>query len=347
MTKRIASLLLAILIVTAASLSIAAAPVCPRVYRPDMYASVGYYGGTKYIALDIIINGITEPTGLLSVGFDIKFDGDALEPLWQTDKELNGDGTMVGKYNPPQMITSWPTFDFSFGGQSYTVPAAEGLCKPYEKTGKGVLNVNLVANIDYVTEGIKDDGAMAVRLYFIPTAGFREGDVYTFTIDGQYDESIHQYVKVEGSNGATPMVQRVLGYGSQASVTITYADCGAFDLSESGMELGVVPDGSKGILWVNEGTTKAQLSGAFASKKTVSTSGKYQTVTGGNKILTVAVKGDVNADGVLSAADYVLLQSVLKGKDELDTVQTKIADLNGNGALSTSDALAYKRMFGN
>jgi len=345
MIKRTASLLLALLIVTATALSAVAAPACPRVYRPDMYASVGYYGGEKYIALDIIINGITEPTGLLSVGFNIEFDGDALVPLWQTDKELNGDGTMVGKYNPPQMITSWPTFEFSFGGQTHIIPAAEGLCKPYEKTGKGVLNVNLVANIDYITDGIKEDGAMAVRLYFIPTAGFREGDVYTFTIDGQYDETIPQMVKVEGSNGATPMVQRVLGYGSKASVAITYADCGAFDLSDAGMELGIIPDGTRDILWVKDSVTNTELAAAFSSKKTVSNSGKYQRVTDGSKSLTVAVKGDVNTDGTLSAADYVLLRSALQGKTELDEVQAKIADTNGNGALSTADALAYKRLF--
>ncbi len=346
MIKRTASLLLLILILTATALPVVAAPVCPRVYRPDMYASVGYHGGEKYIALDVIINGITEPTGLLSVGFYIDFDGDALEPLWKTDKELNGDGTMTGKYNPPQMITSWPTFEFSFAGQTHIIPAAEGLCKPYAVTGKGRLNVNLVANIDYITDGIKEDGAMAIRLYFKPTAGFKEGDTYTFTIDGQYDESIPQKVQVEGSNGASPMVQRVLGYGTKTSITLTYADCGSFDLSDKGVELGITPDGAKDILWVKEGTAAASLADAFADKKTVSTAGANVTVSNGDKTLTVAVKGDVNTDGTLSSADFIALRSALKG-GSLGELQMKIADVNGNGTLSTSDALAYRRLFDN
>ena len=346
MIKRTASLLLALLIFTATALNVVAAPVCPRVYRPDMYASVAYFGGEKYIALDVIINAITEPTGLLSVGFYIDFDGDALEPLWQTDKELNGDGKMVGKYNPPQMITNWPTFEFTFGGQTHVIPAAEGLCKPYAKTGKGRLNVNLVVNIDYVTKGIKDDGAMAIRLYFKPTAGFKAGDVYNFSIDGQYDESIPQKVQVEGSNGATPIVQRVLGYGTKTSITLTYADCGSFDLSTAGMELGMTPDGAKDIIWAKEGITKAELSGAFATQKTIGTSGKNFTVSNGSKTMTVAVKGDVNADGTLSTTDYIYLRYILQGTTTPTTLQEKIADTNSDGKVSTSDLLSYKRVFG-
>lgn len=348
MLKRITALLLMLIMMTAAVLpaSAVSAPALPRVYRPDMYASVGYYGGEKYIALDIIINEITEPTGLLSIGFNIEFDGDALVPLWQTDRDLNGDGTMAGKYNPPQMITSWPTFNFSFGGQDRIIHAAEGLCKPYSVTGKGVLNVNLVVNIDYVDEGITEDGAMALRLYFTPTAGFREGDSYTFTIDGQYEETVPQKVIVEGTNNNVPRYERVLGYGSSTSVTLTYADCGAFDLSASGVELGIAPDGAKGILWVKEGTTAEELSSAFATAKVISTQGKNLTVSAGNKTLTVAVKGDINTDGTLSTADYILLRSALQGNATLNDLQTKIADTNCNGKLSTADALFFTRLFG-
>ncbi len=345
--KRIIALLLIMLALLAASTTVTAVtpPAVERVYRPDMYASVAYHNGNKYIALDIIINDITEPTGLLSVGFNIEFDGDALVPLWQTDTELNGDGTMAGKYNPPQMITKWPTFDFTFGGTTYTLFAAEGLCKPYAVTGKGVLNVNMVANIDYITEGISEDGAMAFRLYFTPTAGFKEGDTYTFTINGQYDEEIPQKVIVEGSNNASP-IRRVLGYGGKASITLDYADCGAFDLSSTGVEAGIVPDGAREILWVDENASLTNLSSMFAKSKTVKTSGKYTTVSDGTKTLTVAVRGDVNTDGTFSTADYLLLSSALAGQATLDTVQAKIADTNGDGKLSTSDALQYTRSFG-
>lgn len=348
MLKRIMALLLMLIMVTVAAIPVVAVntPVLPRVYRPDMFASVGYYGGEKYIALDVVINDITEPTGLLSIGFNIEFDGDALVPLWQDDKNLNGDGTMVGKYNPPQMITNWPTFSMTLGGNEYVFYAAEGLCKSYAKTGKGILNINLVANIDYVNEGIKEDGAMAIRLYFTPTAGFNVGDTYTFTIAGQYDETVPQRVIVEGTNDASPMPQRVLGYGSSTSLALTYTDCGDFDLSAAGIEAGVLPDGSKDILWVKEGTTASNISKCFATAKTVGASGKYTTVTGNGKTLTVAVKGDVNTDGTLSSADYVLLRSALQGSTSLDKVQSKIADTNGNGILSSTDALAYMRLFG-
>lgn len=348
MLKRLTALVLMLIMLTVAAIPAVAVntPVLNRVYRPDMFASVGYYGGQKYIALDVVIKDITEPTGLLSIGFNIEFDGDALVPLWQDDKNLNGDGTMVGKYNPPQMITNWPTFSMTLGGNNYVFYAAEGLCKSYSKTGKGVLNINLVANIDFVEEGVKEDGAMAIRLYFTPTKGFNVGDTYTFTIAGQYDETIPQRVIVEGTNNASPMPQRVLGYGSSASLTLTYTDCGNFDLSEKGIAAGVLPDGTRDILWVKEGTVASVLSGYFAAAKTIGTSGKYTTVTGGGKTLTVAVKGDVNTDGTFSSADYVLLRSALQGSANLDTVQSKIADVNGNGKLSSADALAYMRLFG-
>ena len=348
MLKRLTAIILTLILLTATASAVSAASlsVLPRVYRPDMSASVGYHGGQKYIALDVVINDITEPTGLLSIGFNIEFDGDALVPLWQTDKELNGDGTMVGKYNAPQMITSWPTFSMTLGGNEYIMYAAEGLCKSYATTGKGVLNVNLVVNIDFVSEGVVDDGAMALRLYFTPTKGFREGDTYTFAISGQYDETIPQKVGAEGTNNETPMPKRVLGYGSEASVTLGYADCGAFDLSEAGISAGAAHDGAKEILWVKEDTDMSGISSMFLTSKTVKTSGKYTTVSDGKKTITAAVKGDVNTDGTVSTADYLALRSAIQGTGSLDEVQTKIADVNSNGVLSTADAVGYTRMFG-
>jgi len=236
MLKRLTALLLFIVVFVAAALPVGAAsePVLPRVYRPVMSASVAEYKGNQYIALDISIKDITDPTGLLSIGFNVLFDGDALVPLWQTDKELNGDGTMAGKYNPPQMITNWPTFNFSFGGQNHVLYAAEGLCKSYEKTGKGILNVNLVVNIDYVSQGVTEDDALSLRLYFTPVDGFDQNAVFTFTIDGQYEETAPQRVGVEGTNNARPMPQRVLGYGAQAVITLWGAINTECDLNNDG-----------------------------------------------------------------------------------------------------------------
>lgn len=201
----------------------AAEPAVPRVYRPEMRTSAVCRDGEYYIALDVVINDITEPTGLLGIEFNIHFDGDALIPLWQTEKELNGDGKGTNTFHPPQMITKWPMHTLKVGGKDIEFVAAEGLCKSYQTTGKGVLNVNLLLTDDMYVSPVFGDGEMAIRLYFKPAVGFKAGIPYCFSIDGQYDETIPQRVLVRGVNGAK-MPGNAYGYGAQASYAAVRGD---------------------------------------------------------------------------------------------------------------------------
>lgn len=355
MRKIIALLLmLPLVLVTFIPCVAAPTPVVPRVYRPEMTASVAYYNSEKYIALDISITDITEPTGLLGIDFYVLFDGDKLDPLWKTDAELNGNGVTYNATTPPQMITSWPTYSFSFGGKSFEIFAAEGLCKAYEKTGKGVLNVDIVSNVDYYDFGVFGDNELAVRLYFKPINGFVAGDTYAFTIDGQYDEPIKQMVTTGGVDNKRPIPGVAYGYGESTSYTVTWADLGAFDLSDT--TASIVADGSKDILWVDKAYTASALKKCFKNTVTVSdASGKsvadsatvgmgYQ-VSGSAGKLTVAMRGDINCDGTVSTLDYTLLVSALTGGTELTQLQSKIADISGEGAVTTTDAEWFRRLF--
>ncbi len=355
MLKRIA-MILVIPIILAAFIPVSAAPtpVVPRVYRTEMTASPTYYNGEKYIALDVNIVDITEPTGLLGIDFDIKFDGDKLEPLWKTDAELNGNGVTYNPTTPPQMVTKWPTYTFSFMGNSFDIFAVEGLCRSYEKSGKGVLNVNLVTNIDVYEFAVFGDNELAVRLYFKPIGGFTAGETYTFTIDGQYDEPIKQYIEVGGVSNTKPIPGVAYGYGDSTSYTTTWADCGAFDLKDT--TLSIKPDGAKGILWVDALYKVSDLKACFnnsvrvqtAAGGAVSDSGVanfgYKVSTSAGELF-IAMHGDVNLDGNVSTMDYALIKAQLSGTGTLTDLQSKIADLNSDGALTTTDAVWFRRLF--
>lgn len=355
MLKKLAFILI-LPIVLAAFIPCAAAPtpIVPRVYRTEMAASVAYHNGEKYIALDVSITDITEPMGLLGIEFNVLFDGDKLDPLWKTDAELNGNGVTYNPQTPPQMVTSWPTYPFSFMGNSFDIFAVEGLCKAYEKTGKGVLNVNLITNIDVYEFSSFADGELAIRLYFTPIGGFKAGEVYSFAIDGQYDEPVKQFVTTAGVSNTKPMPGVAYGYGDTASYTATWADCGAFDLAQT--EADIVADGTKGILWVDGKYTANALKSCFkgsvqilnaqgaavSNNDMVGMGYKAKTSEG---TLTVAMRGDVNCDGFVSSLDYAVLKSALVGETELSELQSRIADISGEGMVTTTDAAWFKRLF--
>lgn len=239
MIKKTVSALLSVLMLLGlfSSVSVFAAdgeaePVVARVFRPEMAVDVVEYQGTKCIALDISVVDITDPYGLLAFDCYIKFDGDKLEPLWQTDAELNGDGVMSNTV--PQMVVAWPTYT-----QKYVVPnvgvftseimAVEGLCKPYSTTGKGNLNISMLMLTEKHKEGFKEDGEVKLRLYFVPKDGFIGGDSYTFTIDGNYEATWDQRssITVASTSGILTSGEsydktklRVFGYGASATYTV-------------------------------------------------------------------------------------------------------------------------------
>lgn len=227
--KRFLALIISLTMLLATALPVAAsdtAPLVERVFSLDMKSGVSYYKGEKYIYLDVSVSDIADPYGLLSVEFIVEFDGEALSPLWQTDRELNKD--------QPPMVVAWPTYEKVIllpDDTLYTEEcfAVEALCPSYATTGPGKLEINLVVDIDYINEGVTEDGGMAVRLYFIPVNGFNEGDAYTFTINGQYDVPYGNRadITLAGSSGllleegSDRTKIRVFGRGGECSCKVT------------------------------------------------------------------------------------------------------------------------------
>ncbi len=235
--KRILSLLLSFILVMGIAIPTVSAeePLVPRSFALDMRASLGTYNGTEYIVLDIEVVDITDPYGIIGIEFNIEFDGDKLIPLWQTDVELNGDGLgNVDGVNIPQMIVAWPKMEKTtyIPGQglfTYEIFAAMGICAEYSVTGSGVLNVDLLM-LDGTDAVAKNDGDIALRLYFTPVDGFENGATYTFTVDGQYDVPAYQAadIVIAATSGIVNVGNyldhldklRVFGYGDEASVTV-------------------------------------------------------------------------------------------------------------------------------
>ena len=54
------------------------------------------------------------------------------------------------------------------------------------------------------------------------------------------------------------------------------------------------------------------------------------------------INGDVNGNGYLDAADYVLIKNHIMGKTKLSDTQIKIGDVNGNGYLDAADYVLIK-----
>ena len=59
---------------------------------------------------------------------------------------------------------------------------------------------------------------------------------------------------------------------------------------------------------------------------------------------TAAVTGDLNADGVFSAADLVLLQKYLLGETALTAAQAKAADLQADDSINGFDLAVLRQL---
>ncbi len=69
------------------------------------------------------------------------------------------------------------------------------------------------------------------------------------------------------------------------------------------------------------------------------------TITVNGKQYTVAVKGDINGDGVISSIDYQTVLRYFKNLKRLDGVQFLAADVNEDGVINASDYIMIKHAF--
>ena len=58
--------------------------------------------------------------------------------------------------------------------------------------------------------------------------------------------------------------------------------------------------------------------------------------------LTIVVRGDLNGDGLVTAADNVMAKNCVLGKKEVDFIVTKIADINNDGLITAPDVIRIK-----
>jgi len=223
--------------------------VLDRDFKVDVSAAYGEFDtnndGTNDftgIAVDVVVNAITYDRGLLGIEGFLNFDNTKLQPLYVTDADLNG----TGIDNPPKTILSWPTFTM-FGQQ---IAAIEGLCQAYSMADGSTtdpanpqatfskadsrMRIRYILHTDYyegytngTSIGVKEDGAMALRYYFIVPEG-SEGETFTFTVPdtpkATHISECALYAPMSYLNEAgTISYSSVYGFGGSASVTIEVA----------------------------------------------------------------------------------------------------------------------------
>lgn len=311
--KKILSLLLSLVLVFSLSITaFAATPLVARSFALSLNAGLDYYNGTEYIYLDVAVVDITDPYGMASVEFDVQFDGDALIPLWQTKKELNGDGNSTDV--APQMITSWPTYNKQsyipgYGIYSEEAFAAKGLCKDYNTTGKGKINVNLAVLLEKVNQGIKADNKIKIRLYFTPVNGFENGASYTFIVDGNYD----------------------VPWGNQADITLAGTSGLVFGDYENRLnELRIYGYGGETTVKVRGEEPEDPDSSEDSSDVDSSLPGLQRPAEDGI--------GDLNGDGFADSLDAAAILKYDAGISSFDEQQLVSGDVNFDGSVDSLDA---------
>lgn len=71
------------------------------------------------------------------------------------------------------------------------------------------------------------------------------------------------------------------------------------------------------------------------------------TEVDGTGVATVIVRGDSSGDGVVSTTDYIIMERSFLGSSSLSEIQSIAADMDSNGAVSSSDLLVVEKMISN
>ncbi|MGN0582446.1 MAG: dockerin type I repeat-containing protein, partial [Oscillospiraceae bacterium] len=81
--------------------------------------------------------------------------------------------------------------------------------------------------------------------------------------------------------------------------------------------------------------------GSYAQKYADDNGIKFEILKNPN--ITEPVTGDVNNDGIVSAADFVkLVQHILYPEKQINS---KTSDMNGDGKIDSADATELKKLF--
>ena len=207
------------------------------------------------IALTVSLVDITYQYGIWGLEGYINFDNTYLTPLWVSDADLNGDGTLTGVL--PKPVLTWPTVDTVVMGNTYSLKCVEGMSQTYSMADGSATNPNkpeqefsktysrlnmfYIMHTDYFDgynpndtddngnainhDGAKADNEMQLRYYFTVAEG-QEGQTFTFQVPDSPDATHIANTKLNApSYDPTTMTKgtTLAGKGGEASVTIPAA----------------------------------------------------------------------------------------------------------------------------
>ena len=72
------------------------------------------------------------------------------------------------------------------------------------------------------------------------------------------------------------------------------------------------------------------------------TGDKIEITTDVKEIMEIAISGDINGDGGITASDYVMIKNHIMGNNVLTGVYEKAADYSGDNAITASDYVKIK-----
>jgi len=197
--------------------------------------------------------------------------------------------------------------------------------------------VKPVVNGTFAEEGLNGVNQFAANAHNIWTGSVASIEWWTKALLQWNDEAQGwEVLKVQG-NGKVDWVTE----GNQI-VIAAHADNGAAVASIAALQVGdIVYIWDIGVATSDKLSADVDCNGGFYTTdatKTGTTAFTYKE--------KVALAGDVNMDGVINDADYMIIRKLVVGTaDAADYTdeQLKLADVNGNGAIDANDYLVVKR----
>ena len=143
-------------------------------------------------------------------------------------------------------------------------------------------------------------------------------------------------------NGTTVITATLNGYTDRCKVTVT-----------DGLILANITANTKVSEMINKlKLTDAKVLGSYVKYKNeddIVATGDSLLAIDNNKVTLykIAVIGDINGEGQVDEADYLLLKEYIKGNKELSKPALKAADVNSDGKINNKDLKKLKKMIKN